>query len=174
MPDPANTNSAVDRSNGLGVHLLTTANGMGFTVCHTVVRAGTTSFLEYRAHLEYCYCLAGSEEIEDMPRFGAPDRNRHTSRPCARHLYDSLCTALHSAGIDRRALTAVEAATVDRDRAYLARLCVRAVHRLVRLAFRPLRLRRLCGLGLGLRRAAPGPKPVVSVVRSGFGTSAMS
>lgn len=53
---------------------------------------------------------------------------------CARHLYDSLCSTLHSAGLDRRALTTVEAATVDRDRAYLARLCVQAVHRLVRLS----------------------------------------
>jgi len=32
---------------------------MGFTVCHTVVRAGTKSQLEYRRHLEACYCLAG-------------------------------------------------------------------------------------------------------------------
>jgi 3-hydroxy-9,10-secoandrosta-1,3,5(10)-triene-9,17-dione monooxygenase len=53
---------------------------------------------------------------------------------CARLLYESLCSTLHSAGLGRRALTTVEAATVERDRAYLAQLCVRAVHRLVRLA----------------------------------------
>ncbi|GAB3440883.1 acyl-CoA dehydrogenase family protein [Actinophytocola sediminis] len=53
---------------------------------------------------------------------------------CARLLYESLSTILHTAGLDRRALTTVEAATFERDRAYLARLCVRAVHRLVRLA----------------------------------------
>jgi 3-hydroxy-9,10-secoandrosta-1,3,5(10)-triene-9,17-dione monooxygenase len=53
---------------------------------------------------------------------------------CARHLYDSVCDTLHSAGLERRPLTALEAATVGRDRAYLARLCVRAVHRLVELS----------------------------------------
>jgi L-ectoine synthase len=39
---------------------------MGYTVCHTVVCAGTTSLLEYRNHLESCYCIAGEGEIEDM------------------------------------------------------------------------------------------------------------
>jgi L-ectoine synthase len=39
---------------------------MGFTVCHTVVRAGSESVLEYRNHLEACYCIAGEGEIEDM------------------------------------------------------------------------------------------------------------
>ncbi|UNZ21047.1 acyl-CoA dehydrogenase family protein [Streptomyces sp. 891-h] len=53
---------------------------------------------------------------------------------CARHLYDSVCATLHSAGVGRRALTAREGAVISRDRAYLARLCVRAVQRLVQLA----------------------------------------
>ncbi|NYI03604.1 acyl-CoA dehydrogenase family protein [Allostreptomyces psammosilenae] len=52
---------------------------------------------------------------------------------CARHLYDAVCATLHAAGVERRALSAAESATVSRDRAYLARLCERAVHRLVRL-----------------------------------------
>lgn len=39
---------------------------MGFTVCHTVVAAGTTSLLEYRNHLEACDCIAGKGEVEDM------------------------------------------------------------------------------------------------------------
>jgi L-ectoine synthase len=66
LADLADTKYEVDWGNGTSVRLLTAADGMGFTVCHTVVRAGTTSFLEYRAHLEACYCLAGSGEIEDM------------------------------------------------------------------------------------------------------------
>jgi L-ectoine synthase len=39
---------------------------MGFTVCHTVVRANTVSLLKYRNHLEVCYCIADDGEVEDM------------------------------------------------------------------------------------------------------------
>lgn len=66
LADLAGTKYEVDWGNGTSLRLLTAADGMGFTVCHTVVRAGSTSFLEYRAHLEACYCVAGSGEIEDM------------------------------------------------------------------------------------------------------------
>lgn len=53
---------------------------------------------------------------------------------CARHLYEAVCARLHAAGTARRALSPEDAAAIGRDRAYLARLCVRSVHRLVRLA----------------------------------------
>ena len=33
---------------------------MGYTVTDTLVRAGTKSRLEYRNHLEACYCIEGS------------------------------------------------------------------------------------------------------------------
>lgn len=56
----------VDWGNGTSHRLLTEADGMGFTVCHTVVRAGSESLLEYRNHLEACYCIAGEGEVEDM------------------------------------------------------------------------------------------------------------
>jgi L-ectoine synthase len=39
---------------------------MGFTVCHTVVRAGSESRLHYIRHFEACYCIAGAGEVEDM------------------------------------------------------------------------------------------------------------
>ncbi|MGM9488561.1 ectoine synthase [Ideonella sp. YS5] len=51
---------------GTSHRLLTSRDGMGFTVCHTVVRAGTESLLQYRNHLEACYCIAGEGEVEDM------------------------------------------------------------------------------------------------------------
>ena len=38
---------------------------MGFTICHTVVRANSESLLEYRNHLEACYCIAGKGSVED-------------------------------------------------------------------------------------------------------------
>lgn len=56
----------VDWGNGTSHRLLTRKDGMGFTVCHTVVRAGSESLLEYRNHLEACYCIAGEGEVEDM------------------------------------------------------------------------------------------------------------
>ena len=51
---------------------------------------------------------------------------------CAGHLYRSILETLHRAGLSRRELTPYEQARVGRDRAYLARLCVEAVHGLVR------------------------------------------
>jgi L-ectoine synthase len=53
----------VDWGNGTSHRLLVAADQMGFTVCHTVVRAGTTSKLQYRRHLEACYCIAGRGEV---------------------------------------------------------------------------------------------------------------
>lgn len=73
--DVENTDHFVDWGNGTSHRLLTQADGMGFTVCHTVVRAGTESLLEYRNHLEACYCIAGEGEVEDM------QGNRWTIRP---------------------------------------------------------------------------------------------
>lgn len=55
----------VDWGNGTSHRLLTETDQMGFTVCHTIVRAGTESRLQYRNHLEACYCIDGEGEIED-------------------------------------------------------------------------------------------------------------
>ncbi|UJF25249.1 ectoine synthase [Suttonella sp. R2A3] len=56
----------VDWGNGTSHRLLTERDGMGYTVCHTVVHKGSESLLEYKNHLEACYCIAGSGEVEDM------------------------------------------------------------------------------------------------------------
>lgn len=60
------TDKFVDWGNGTSHRLLTAQDKMGFTVCHTIVRAGTQSELHYRNHLEACYCIDGYGEIEDM------------------------------------------------------------------------------------------------------------
>ncbi len=39
---------------GTSHRLLTDKDGMGFSICHTVVRANTVSLLQYRNHLEAC------------------------------------------------------------------------------------------------------------------------
>jgi L-ectoine synthase len=66
LRDVESTDFFVNWGNGTSHRLLTEIDGMGFTVCHTVVEAGTQSLLEYRRHLEACYCIAGEGEIEDM------------------------------------------------------------------------------------------------------------
>lgn len=66
LTDVEKTERFVDWGNGTSHRLLTKADGMGFTICHTVVRAGTESLLEYRNHLEACYCIGGTGEVEDQ------------------------------------------------------------------------------------------------------------
>lgn len=66
LKDIEETDQLVDWGNGFSYRLLVARDGMGFTVCHTIVRAGTESLLAYRNHLEACYCIGGEGEIEDM------------------------------------------------------------------------------------------------------------
>jgi L-ectoine synthase len=54
---------AVDWGNGTSHRFLLELDGMGFTLCHTVVWAGTRSLLQYPRHLEACYCIAGHGSV---------------------------------------------------------------------------------------------------------------
>lgn len=65
----------VEWGNGTSARLLVEADGLGFAVAHTVVRAGTRSRLQYRRHLEACYCLSGAGEIVES------DGTVHEIRP---------------------------------------------------------------------------------------------
>lgn len=75
LKDVEKTEYFVEWGGGTSHRLLTEKDGMGFTVCHTVVRANTSSLLEYRNHLEACYCIAGEGEVLDM------DGNAYPIRP---------------------------------------------------------------------------------------------
>jgi L-ectoine synthase len=55
----------VEWGNGVSRRFLTAKDGMGYTVTDTIVRAGTSSPLEYKNHLEACYCIAGSGSVID-------------------------------------------------------------------------------------------------------------
>lgn len=66
LSDVEATEYFVEWGSGTSHRLLTEKDNMGFTICHTVVRKGTESLLEYRNHLEACYCIGGSGEVEDM------------------------------------------------------------------------------------------------------------
>ena len=48
---------------GTSERLLTSADGMGFALCHTIVEAGISSKLQYRNHQEACYCVAGNGAV---------------------------------------------------------------------------------------------------------------
>lgn len=62
----AATTRDVAWGNGQSRRLLVKSDGMGFAVAETLVLAGTQSLLEYKNHLEACYCIAGEGEVEDM------------------------------------------------------------------------------------------------------------
>jgi L-ectoine synthase len=55
----------IEWGNGISRRFLTASDGMGYTVTDTIVRAGTRSRLEYKNHLEACYCIAGSGMVVD-------------------------------------------------------------------------------------------------------------
>jgi L-ectoine synthase len=56
----------VEWGNGVSRRFLTESDGMGYTLTDTIVNAGTKSRLEYRNHLEACYCVEGEGEVVDM------------------------------------------------------------------------------------------------------------
>lgn len=56
---------AIEWGGGTCERLLTAKDNMGFAVAHTVVRADSEFRLHYRNHLEACYCIGGSGEVED-------------------------------------------------------------------------------------------------------------
>ena len=56
----------VEWGNGLSRRFLLEADGMGYTLTDTIVRAGTKSLIEYSNHLEACYCIAGKGSVIEM------------------------------------------------------------------------------------------------------------
>ncbi|KAA0680606.1 ectoine synthase [Roseomonas genomospecies 6] len=51
---------------GLSRRFLLESDGMGYSLTDTIVRAGTRSLLEYKRHLEACYCIEGRGAVETM------------------------------------------------------------------------------------------------------------
>ncbi|MBP0625433.1 ectoine synthase [Cupriavidus consociatus] len=66
LNDVENGECFVNWGNGANHRLAVEAGRMGFTVCRTVVHAGSESLLEYKNNLEFCYCIDGEGEVEDM------------------------------------------------------------------------------------------------------------
>ena len=52
--------------NGQSRRFLIKSDGMGYSVTDTVIDAGSSSLLEYKNHLETCYCIEGEGEVETL------------------------------------------------------------------------------------------------------------
>jgi L-ectoine synthase len=52
--------------NGQSRRFLVECDGMGYSVTDTIINAGTCSLLEYKNHMETCYCIEGEGEVETV------------------------------------------------------------------------------------------------------------
>ncbi len=59
-----NTDRDINWGNGHSYRFLLESDGMGFSLTETTVKAGTESLLQYRSHVEACYCIEGEGEVE--------------------------------------------------------------------------------------------------------------
>lgn len=64
LSDIENTQKDVKWGNGSSRRLLLAIDNMGYSVTDTIVEPNTESLLEYKNHLETCYCIEGEGEIE--------------------------------------------------------------------------------------------------------------
>ncbi len=63
-----NTENDVRDSHGnwMSRRLINKADGMGYSVSDTIIKAGTETPIWYKNHLETVYCLSGNGSIEDL------------------------------------------------------------------------------------------------------------
>ena len=66
LSDIQGTDRDVFWGNGQSRRLLLAGDGMPYAMTDTVVDPGTSSLLEYKNHIEACYCIEGDGEVEDM------------------------------------------------------------------------------------------------------------
>ncbi|WP_037254577.1 ectoine synthase [Roseobacter sp. SK209-2-6] len=63
LTDIANTDRDVSGPGWKSRRLLLASDGMGFSMTDTIIEDGATLELEYKHHLEACYCIAGRGEV---------------------------------------------------------------------------------------------------------------
>lgn len=73
---------SIEWGNGLSRRFLVHSDNMGYTLTDTTVHAGTKSRIEYRNHLEACYCIEGRGEVVDL------DGNSHPILPGTMYALD--------------------------------------------------------------------------------------
>lgn len=65
MEDIQGTDRDVSWGNGKSRRFLIEKDGMGYSLTDTKIAPNTCSTLEYRNHLEACYCIDGSGKVVD-------------------------------------------------------------------------------------------------------------
>ncbi len=60
------TSRDVEWGNGNSRRFLIEKDGMDYSLTDTITKAGTKSLLEYKNHLEACYCIEGNGEVQDI------------------------------------------------------------------------------------------------------------
>lgn len=58
------TERDIEWGNGNSRRFLIEKDGVGYSLTDTLIHAGTESLLEYRNHMETCYCIEGEGEVE--------------------------------------------------------------------------------------------------------------
>lgn len=66
LEDVIGTEHDVDTPTWRSYRLLLKKDGMGFSFHHTVIKAGTETYIWYKNHVEAVYCIQGEGEIEDI------------------------------------------------------------------------------------------------------------
>jgi L-ectoine synthase len=66
LEDLLGSGREVDTPNWVSRRLLLAGDGMGFSMHDTIIRAGTSTRMEYRNHLEAVYCIEGRGSILDL------------------------------------------------------------------------------------------------------------
>lgn len=65
LDDIEGTERDVAWGNGRSRRFLIKVDGVPYSLTDTIVKAGTSSFLQYRNHLETCYCIAGKGRVRN-------------------------------------------------------------------------------------------------------------
>ena len=66
LDDLIGTERDIDSETWNSRRLILADDGMGFSLHDTIIRAGTTTRMQYLHHLEAVYCIAGSGRIVDL------------------------------------------------------------------------------------------------------------
>lgn len=64
LHDVIGTAQDVDTPTWRSIRILLKKDGMGFSMSHTIIKAGTQTYIWYANHVEAVYCIKGVGEIE--------------------------------------------------------------------------------------------------------------
>ncbi len=64
LQDIMGTEKDIDTPNWRSCRMLLKNDEMGFSMHHTIIKAGTSTYIWYKNHLEAVYCIKGEGEIE--------------------------------------------------------------------------------------------------------------